>query len=175
MYNLSPFHTRQLSPSKDHKETGRWDLVVRDLRTREVAAYVFDAVMVCTGYDATPVIPCFPGLRDKFRGRVLHTRFYKRPAEFQGKRVLVVGIGNSAADVAVELSAISDAVSSPRATFAISLFLFFCFFRFACVYYQAPHMWFKCAVARERFVFYLLIVSFHLVCSANCSAYSVLI
>lgn len=48
--------------------------------------------------------------QDKFRGRILHTHSYKRPAEFAGKRVVVVGIGNSGGDVAVELSMVNEKV-----------------------------------------------------------------
>lgn len=44
-----------------------------------------------------------PGL-EKFEGWYLHSRDYKSPQPFLGKRVVVVGIGNSGIDIAVELS-----------------------------------------------------------------------
>lgn len=44
-----------------------------------------------------------PGL-EKFEGQYLHSRDYKSPQSFLGKRVVVVGIGNSGIDIAVELS-----------------------------------------------------------------------
>lgn len=46
---------------------------------------------------------CLPGL-EKFEGQYLHSRDYKSPQPFLGKRVVVVGIGNSGIDIAVELS-----------------------------------------------------------------------
>lgn len=100
----------KLSPASDHEETGRWDALVQSLVSAKTWTETFDCAMVCTGYDSTPVVPSFPGLLDRFQGRVLHTRDYKRPEGFQGKRVLVVGLGNSGTDVAVELSAIADSV-----------------------------------------------------------------
>lgn len=100
----------RVSPTSDHSDTGQWELVVHDLEEDTTLVDTFDAVMVCTGYDHTPVMADFPGLRDRFRGRVMHVREYKRPIGFFGAKVLVIGLGNSGCDVAVELSAIADAV-----------------------------------------------------------------
>ncbi|KAK8776477.1 hypothetical protein V5799_030180 [Amblyomma americanum] len=100
----------RLNPAIDHNETGRWELVVHDHQEDRIFEQTFDAVMVCTGYDHTPVTPEFPGLWDRFQGRVMHAREYKRPMGFVGAKVLVVGLGNSGCDIAVELSAIADAV-----------------------------------------------------------------
>jgi cation diffusion facilitator CzcD-associated flavoprotein CzcO len=44
------------------------------------------------------------------QGTVTHTQSYRGPDEYKGKRVLVVGIGNSAMDVAVELCSFSKKV-----------------------------------------------------------------
>jgi cation diffusion facilitator CzcD-associated flavoprotein CzcO len=46
-------------------------------------------------------VPTYPGT---FTGRIVHSSAYKRPDPFRGQRVLVVGAGNSAADIAVEVS-----------------------------------------------------------------------
>ncbi|XP_010184489.1 PREDICTED: dimethylaniline monooxygenase [N-oxide-forming] 5-like, partial [Mesitornis unicolor] len=48
-------------------------------------------------------LSAFPGL-EKFEGSYLHSRDYKSPQSFLGKRVVVVGAGNSGIDIAVELS-----------------------------------------------------------------------
>lgn len=40
----------------------------------------------------------------KFKGQYFHSRQYKHPEGFERKRILVIGIGNSASDIAVELS-----------------------------------------------------------------------
>ncbi|MGH0171712.1 UNVERIFIED_CONTAM: hypothetical protein FKN15_010223 [Acipenser sinensis] len=47
---------------------------------------------------------------EKFGGQYFHSRDYKSPQEFQGKRVLVIGIGNSGGDIAVEMSGVAEQV-----------------------------------------------------------------
>jgi len=59
-------------------------------------------VVVATGYDREPYIPAWPG-RDAFPGRLIHTSAYRNAVPFRGRSVLVVGGGNSAADIAVDL------------------------------------------------------------------------
>ncbi|CAJ0943061.1 unnamed protein product [Ranitomeya imitator] len=49
------------------------------------------------------------GIHD-FKGRYIHSRFYKKYEEYREKTVLVVGIGNSAGDIAVEISAVAKQV-----------------------------------------------------------------
>lgn len=50
---------------------------------------------------------------ERFRGQYFHSRQYKHPDVFQGKRVLVVGMGNSGADIAVEASRVAAKVPPP--------------------------------------------------------------
>jgi cation diffusion facilitator CzcD-associated flavoprotein CzcO len=64
------------------------------------------AVVIATGIVANPFIPMFAG-RDAFEasgGRVLHSIAYRRPSDFAGQGVLVVGVGNSGGEVASELA-----------------------------------------------------------------------
>ncbi|MGW9130708.1 flavin-containing monooxygenase [Streptomyces sp. NPDC055681] len=60
------------------------------------------AVVVATGYNHTPRIPDWAG-RDAFAGELVHARDYRNPAPYAGKDVLVVGIGNTGAEIAVDL------------------------------------------------------------------------
>lgn len=60
-------------------------------------------VVVATGIVANPTTPHFPG-RDRFAGRIAHSVAYRRPAGYAGRRVLVVGVGNSGAEIASELA-----------------------------------------------------------------------
>lgn len=60
-------------------------------------------VVIATGYSRLPVIPTFPGI-EAYGGEVLHTSLYKNGAPYAGKRVLVVGFGNSAAEIAMDLA-----------------------------------------------------------------------
>lgn len=59
-------------------------------------------VVVATGYNRTPVIPQWPGLQ-QFKGAFLHSKSYRNAAPFKGQKVLVVGIGNTGAELALDL------------------------------------------------------------------------
>jgi hypothetical protein len=59
----------------------------------------FDALLVANGHHWDPFIPEVAG---RFDGEVMHSHSFKRAEPFRGLRVLVVGAGNSACDVAVE-------------------------------------------------------------------------
>ncbi|KAJ0362175.1 hypothetical protein COL26b_013433 [Colletotrichum chrysophilum] len=63
---------------------------------------IFDRVIIATGMNQTPNYPEIKGIQS-FPGRQVHSKSFKRPEEFKGKRVLVVGFGNSGADTAVSL------------------------------------------------------------------------
>ncbi|ORZ07268.1 flavin monooxygenase-like protein [Lobosporangium transversale] len=69
---------------------------------------IFDYVMMCTGHHSVPRYPSFPGMDpddlDAFTGQQIHSHFYREPNQFKEQNVLVVGLGNSGADLAVELS-----------------------------------------------------------------------
>ena len=78
---------------------GGWELDTQDGQARR-----FDLLVVANGHHWDPRFPDFPG---EFTGTELHSHSYidpRTPLDFSGARILVVGIGNSAADIAVELS-----------------------------------------------------------------------
>ncbi|UYQ62771.1 flavin-containing monooxygenase [Streptomyces peucetius] len=60
------------------------------------------AVVVATGHNHTPRLPDWPG-RETYGGELLHARDYRDPAPYAGKDVLVVGVGNTGAEIAVDL------------------------------------------------------------------------
>ncbi|KAF6292879.1 flavin containing dimethylaniline monooxygenase 4 [Rhinolophus ferrumequinum] len=117
------FRTTVCSITKrpDFSETGQWDVVTETEEKRETA--VFDAVMVCTGHFLNPRLPLesFPGIH-KFKGHILHSQEYKFPECFRDKRVLVIGLGNTGGDVAVELSRMAAQVllSTRTGTWVVS-------------------------------------------------------
>ena len=59
-------------------------------------------LVVASGYNAEPVRPTWEGEAD-FAGRVLHSRDYRDGKPFEGQRVMVVGAGNSGAEIALDL------------------------------------------------------------------------
>ncbi|KAG8436654.1 hypothetical protein GDO86_007666 [Hymenochirus boettgeri] len=105
------FKTSVCSVTKcpDFTTTGQWEVVTEREGKQESA--IFDAVLVCSGHHTNANLPLdsFPGI-EKFKGRYLHSREYKGPEAFQGKRVIVIGIGNSGGDIAVEISRTAEQV-----------------------------------------------------------------
>lgn len=87
----------------DFATSGQWDVTTEKDGEQESA--IFDAVLVCSGHHTQAHLPLqsFPGI-EKFKGRYLHSRDYKNAEDFKGQRVIVIGIGNSGGDIAVELS-----------------------------------------------------------------------
>ncbi|XP_069497370.1 dimethylaniline monooxygenase [N-oxide-forming] 2-like [Ambystoma mexicanum] len=117
------FKTIVLSVRKrpDFSTSGQWDIVTEKDGKRE--SDVFDAVLLCTGHHVEPYLPLdsFPGI-EKFKGQCFHSREYKHPDAFKGKRVIILGMGNTGADLAVELSHTADKVflSTRRGSWVMS-------------------------------------------------------
>jgi putative flavoprotein involved in K+ transport len=65
------------------------------------------AVVSATGTWQKPYIPSYPG-RDEFAGIQIHSAQYRSPEQFKGQRVLVVGDGNSGAQILAEVLLVSD-------------------------------------------------------------------
>ncbi|HEX8098949.1 MAG TPA: NAD(P)/FAD-dependent oxidoreductase [Actinomycetota bacterium] len=64
----------------------------------------FDAkfVVIATGFNREPFLPDWPGMKT-FQGELLHSIDYRNPEPYRGREVLVVGTGNSGAEIAVDL------------------------------------------------------------------------
>ena len=60
-------------------------------------------VVVATGYDRVPKLPPWPG-GDDFEGDLIHASGYRSAADFAGRDVLVVGVGNSGTEIATQLA-----------------------------------------------------------------------
>ncbi|KAM7011994.1 uncharacterized protein LKV04_022432 [Tautogolabrus adspersus] len=95
---------KSVSQRADSSKSGQWDIVTVN-RDGEEERHVFDAVLVCSGHYTYPALPLtdFPG-HEKFAGRCLHSWEFKDADACRGKRVVVVGIGNSGGDIAVDIS-----------------------------------------------------------------------
>lgn len=65
------------------------------------------AVVSATGMWECPYAPDFPG-RERFRGEQLHSADFRSPDPFAGKRVLIVGGGNSGAQILAEVSRVAE-------------------------------------------------------------------
>jgi cation diffusion facilitator CzcD-associated flavoprotein CzcO len=70
---------------------------------RSGARFVSRCVVVATGANNVPNVPTFAGQQD-YRGELMHSRGYRDATPFAGKRVLVVGMGNTGAEIALDLA-----------------------------------------------------------------------
>lgn len=68
----------------------------------DVEDFAADRVVIATGYNKHPHLPDWPGL-DTFTGDLIHSAYYKNPEPYVGKHVVVVGTGNSGAEICVDL------------------------------------------------------------------------
>jgi dimethylaniline monooxygenase (N-oxide forming) len=85
-------------------DDGSWEVTLDTGETRH-----YDALLVANGHHWDPrwPEPAFPGA-DTFSGEQLHAHSYLDNSIFTGRRVVVLGIGNSAVDIAVESSYVAD-------------------------------------------------------------------
>ncbi|MEM9886336.1 MAG: NAD(P)/FAD-dependent oxidoreductase [Bacteroidota bacterium] len=79
-------------------DTGEW-LV----KTQMGKSFQVQHLVVATGVNRVPFSPQWEGM-DQFEGEVVHSRDYKNPKPFQGKKVLVIGMGNTGAELALDLA-----------------------------------------------------------------------
>ncbi len=76
-----------------------WDVTLHDLRADTTETRRYRGVIICNGHNWLPKYPDYPG---QFSGETLHSSDYKTPDVLEGKRVLIVGAGNSGCDIAAE-------------------------------------------------------------------------
>lgn len=67
------------------------------------SAYLARHVVIATGYNREPFVPTWPD-QDRFRGAIGHSHRYRSGAAYSGRSVLVVGIGNTGAEIALDLA-----------------------------------------------------------------------
>uniref|UniRef100_A0A665VYS8 Flavin-containing monooxygenase n=2 Tax=Percomorphaceae TaxID=1489872 RepID=A0A665VYS8_ECHNA len=103
------FHTKvlQVKQRSDISRSGQWNVETEN-KDGKKEKHIFDAVMICIGHHCQPNLPLhdFPGI-ETFKGKYHHSRDYKTPEEWRDKKVVVIGIGNSGGDIAVELSRVT--------------------------------------------------------------------
>jgi hypothetical protein len=75
---------------------GMWKVNTSD------TSYRAPNVVIATGINHEPVLPAWPG-QEKFMGQIIHSAEYRNGEAYRGKRVLVVGFGNSGAEIALDL------------------------------------------------------------------------
>ncbi len=116
-YPMFPHHSNIIEYFEDYVDNFnirphiRFNTTVTDVQQNTDDSYtvftdngletVYSSVIVCNGHHWNPRFPspAFPG---QFTGQILHSHYYKVPDQIKNKDILVVGIGNSAVDIACE-------------------------------------------------------------------------
>lgn len=82
---------------------GRWDVIVKPVSGNAARRLRYAAVVIANGHNWDPRTPSYKG-QEVFRGEIMHSSSYKEPQRVRGKKVLVVGAGNSGCDIAGEIA-----------------------------------------------------------------------
>eukprot|EP00933_Yihiella_yeosuensis_P061914 TRINITY_DN64784_c0_g1_i1.p1 TRINITY_DN64784_c0_g1~~TRINITY_DN64784_c0_g1_i1.p1 ORF type:complete len:585 (+),score=83.02 TRINITY_DN64784_c0_g1_i1:77-1831(+) len=98
------FNTKVLSVEG---EPGRWHVIIEAPTGEAIDKGFYDAVVVCSGTHQAANQPKFPGL-ETFTGQVVHSSAYKNNLPFVGKDCVVVGLGESGADIVREISEVAS-------------------------------------------------------------------
>ncbi|WP_299459292.1 NAD(P)-binding domain-containing protein [uncultured Microscilla sp.] len=104
LYNHIEFDT--MVKHCERIDNNTWQVTIE--QQGQTRTEVFSDLVVCNGHHWQPRYPDYPG---EFAGEFIHSHNYKKADPFRDKKVLVIGGGNSACDVAVETSRVSEHTS----------------------------------------------------------------
>lgn len=107
IFDLIRFNTKITKLEQNKNES--WTLYFKD-KTEKESSQTYEFVVVASGIYFDPFIPNLPG-KAKFKGEILHSSDYQSPASVIGKKVVVVGFGKSALDVAGDAAKFTKEVS----------------------------------------------------------------
>ncbi|XP_031628156.1 dimethylaniline monooxygenase [N-oxide-forming] 3-like isoform X2 [Contarinia nasturtii] len=95
-------------------EEGKWSIEVEDVKKKKTKTDVFDAVFVCSGVFSMSIFPENIKDMDKFKGKTIHSRDYRKAETFRKKNVLVIGAGPSGRDIAIHVAKRANRVTLSR-------------------------------------------------------------
>ncbi|CAL5207090.1 unnamed protein product [Lathyrus oleraceus] len=105
-FEINPQFDECVSSAKYDENTGLWRVktktITKTVSNQNEIEYICRWLVVATGENAERVVPDFEGLSE-FNGEVIHACDYKSGEGFRGKKVLVVGCGNSGMELALDL------------------------------------------------------------------------
>ncbi|KAI1492236.1 putative flavin dependent monooxygenase [Biscogniauxia mediterranea] len=103
-------HTQVLGVEKiSSGKKSCWQVETLDMDTNQKRITEFDAVIVASGHYNDPFIPDIKGLGEFNRthpGCISHSKFYRRPDQYKGKKVVIVGNSASGIDLSAQISAV---------------------------------------------------------------------
>ena len=96
-FDIQPhFNQEVISISKT--DSGDWAV-----KTKSNNNYITKNVIIATGMNRRIFVPYFEG-EENYQGTIIHSRDYKNAEPYRGKKVLVIGMGNTGAEIALDLS-----------------------------------------------------------------------
>ncbi|MGF7218866.1 hypothetical protein GGR92_005045 [Spirosoma lacussanchae] len=95
-FGIKPLFNQKVTAIRPGQTAGRWEVQT------ETDLFLAERVIIATGYNRVPNVPELPG-QSAFRGIIWHSREYRNGAPFQNEDVLVVGMGNTGAELALDL------------------------------------------------------------------------
>ena len=95
-FNIEPIFNTEVQ--KIVKSGDQWQLEYNNGTTQ-----LADQVIIATGVNRDPKVPQWKN-QENFNGEITHTKLYKNPNPYLGKKVLVVGFGNTGAEIALDLA-----------------------------------------------------------------------
>jgi hypothetical protein len=84
----------------------RWKVEVQNLKNGNVSGEVYDAVIVANGHYTIPSVPVIKGMEEwneVYSGSIIHSKAYRKPQDYRGRKVLVIGNSASALDIAYQV------------------------------------------------------------------------
>lgn len=87
--------------------TSSWSVRTRQLHSNKETEETFDAVIVANGHFIVPYIPDVSGIKewnDRYPGLITHSKYYRQPEDYAGKKVIVVGNSASGADISNQIA-----------------------------------------------------------------------
>lgn len=95
-FGIKPIFNQKVTHIARNPVDGRWQVQT------ETDTFTAERVVVATGYNRAAHVPDLPGQRN-FRGIIWHSHEYRNGAPFRNENVLVIGMGNTGAELALDL------------------------------------------------------------------------
>ena len=96
-FDIQP-HFKAIVTKVSRTDAGCWRVETKDGRV-----FLAERVVVATGVNRVPYSPHWNG-QEQFGGEIIHSRHYKNAVPYLGKKVLLIGMGNTGAELALDLS-----------------------------------------------------------------------
>ncbi|KAH7366548.1 hypothetical protein KP509_18G084200 [Ceratopteris richardii] len=104
-FNIKPRFNERVTSAKFEEKTQLWRIFTRGTskgNNDEVREYVGHWLVIASGENSEEIKPAIKNL-ESFKGKICHSKNYKNGKEYEGKKVCVIGCGNSGMEIALDL------------------------------------------------------------------------